>query len=505
MWALALLVAASVVAPWKDDPGVILLHRQAGMAAPENTVPALEAAVGQGADGVEIDVRRTADGVFVLYHDDWLLQELGAGGRIEELTLAQALELDIGSRWGDQWAGLSVPLLVDVLSFCRANDLLIHLDIKTPGTYDQIMGLVDDEGCRDLVQVAGGHAPDDAHGVEVPWLGWNYLEGGEEDPSVMAEVVANAPEGPWRCWADDARSLVMALGREPWARDFVPYVSTADQVLADLPVPDRPVRTVDDLADPDPNVRERACTALAEHPDPAALRQLVDLAASDPDHQVRLEACWALGALGDPSAVPVLSELALCSAEDAEMPELAEIIYLKVASACALVRIGGEDAEGTIQRLAHSGEDLDPALAGLALAAYGGADVVPQIVALLSDAESGADVAGFVVPHLGRFGVSAAPAYLSALDIEGWPSRHCVFWLAQIGDEAIPEVEAFILDDTRSNASRRRAALALYWMSTPQAATTRDRLSRDGTPAPEVRDALVLPRPWAHDHDTEGD
>jgi HEAT repeat protein len=262
---------------------------------------------------------------------------------------------------------------------------------------------------------------------------------------------------------------------------------------------------VHDLSDPDPNVREQACTALAEHPDPAALRQLVDLAASDPDHQVRLEACWALGALGDPSAVPVLSELALCPAEDAEMPELAEIIYLKVAAACALVRIGGEDAEGTIERLAHSGEDLDPALASLALAAHGEPAVIPQIAALIADPEFGADVAGFVVPHLGRFGVDAVPAYLAALDIEGWPSRHCVFWLAQIGDGAIPPVEAYVRDDARSHVSRRRAALSLYWMPGPEAANARDRLSNDQALPPEVRDALVLPRPWGHDQHTEGD
>ncbi len=44
-------------------------HRGASAAAPENTVEAYRLAAELGADGVELDVRRTADGVLVLHHD----------------------------------------------------------------------------------------------------------------------------------------------------------------------------------------------------------------------------------------------------------------------------------------------------------------------------------------------------------------------------------------------------------------------------------------------------
>ncbi len=52
-------------------PGVTLVigHRGASRAAPENTVAAFELAVGQGADGIELDVRRTADDRLVVHHD----------------------------------------------------------------------------------------------------------------------------------------------------------------------------------------------------------------------------------------------------------------------------------------------------------------------------------------------------------------------------------------------------------------------------------------------------
>jgi len=51
------------------DPFLVLGHRGASAAAPENSVEAFRLAAAQGADGVELDVRRTADGSLVVHHD----------------------------------------------------------------------------------------------------------------------------------------------------------------------------------------------------------------------------------------------------------------------------------------------------------------------------------------------------------------------------------------------------------------------------------------------------
>jgi glycerophosphoryl diester phosphodiesterase len=45
-------------------------HRGACVDVRPNTIEAFERAVGQGADGVELDVRRTRDGALIVYHDD---------------------------------------------------------------------------------------------------------------------------------------------------------------------------------------------------------------------------------------------------------------------------------------------------------------------------------------------------------------------------------------------------------------------------------------------------
>ena len=63
----------------------VIAHRGASAAAPENTIEAFLLARELGADWVELDARRTADGAVVVHHDDAL-----ADGRvIVELDLAE--------------------------------------------------------------------------------------------------------------------------------------------------------------------------------------------------------------------------------------------------------------------------------------------------------------------------------------------------------------------------------------------------------------------------------
>jgi glycerophosphoryl diester phosphodiesterase len=50
----------------------VLAHRGASRAARENTVDAFRRAAAMGSDAVELDVRRTADGVLVVHHDPQL-------------------------------------------------------------------------------------------------------------------------------------------------------------------------------------------------------------------------------------------------------------------------------------------------------------------------------------------------------------------------------------------------------------------------------------------------
>ncbi len=62
----------------------------------ENTIPSIRAAFKYGADRVEIDVIRTRDNKFAVFHDWTLNCRTDGTGRTSDLTLAQLQSLDIG-------------------------------------------------------------------------------------------------------------------------------------------------------------------------------------------------------------------------------------------------------------------------------------------------------------------------------------------------------------------------------------------------------------------------
>jgi glycerophosphoryl diester phosphodiesterase len=93
---------------------LVLAHRGANRLAPENTLPAMREALLRGADGVELDVHRTADGVLVVRHD-----ADSPAGPLADLRL------------GELRATLpEVPTLVEVLDACRGH--LVNVEVKDP-------------------------------------------------------------------------------------------------------------------------------------------------------------------------------------------------------------------------------------------------------------------------------------------------------------------------------------------------------------------------------------
>ncbi len=99
-----------------DDRGMTLViaHRGASRAEPENTVAAFRRAVEMGADGIELDVRRTLDDRLVVHHDPLL-----ADGRVIRSTPAADLPPD-------------VPGLDDALDAC--DGAFVNIEIKNDRT-----------------------------------------------------------------------------------------------------------------------------------------------------------------------------------------------------------------------------------------------------------------------------------------------------------------------------------------------------------------------------------
>lgn len=93
---------------------ILVAHRGYAAAWPENTLPALEAAVAAGARWVEVDVQLCADGVAVLLHDADLERVAGRAGSIFELTAAELAEVPVGepARFGTRFSDARAPTLV---------------------------------------------------------------------------------------------------------------------------------------------------------------------------------------------------------------------------------------------------------------------------------------------------------------------------------------------------------------------------------------------------------
>ena len=71
----------------------VFAHRGASGYAPENTLEAFLLAIEQGADGIELDVQLSKDGVPVVIHDETVDRVTGQSGFVKDFTLQELKEM----------------------------------------------------------------------------------------------------------------------------------------------------------------------------------------------------------------------------------------------------------------------------------------------------------------------------------------------------------------------------------------------------------------------------
>jgi glycerophosphoryl diester phosphodiesterase len=107
----------------------ITAHRGSSRAAPENTLSALRQAVADGADYAEIDVQTTRDGQVVLLHDRDFMRLAGDPRRVEDLTLAETGEIDVGGWFDPAFSGERIPTLAEAIDLVRGQ-LRLNIELK---------------------------------------------------------------------------------------------------------------------------------------------------------------------------------------------------------------------------------------------------------------------------------------------------------------------------------------------------------------------------------------
>jgi glycerophosphoryl diester phosphodiesterase len=158
----------------------VIAHRGASAYAPENTMPAFDLAVSQGAACVEHDLQVTRDGVLVCLHDRTLERTTNAravfpdrgrcagdGGAtrrhwfVHDFTLAEIQQLDAGSWFGPAFAGTRVPTFDDLLAWAKHRAAVLT-ELKDPGFY-QTLGVDLLASCEAALRRHGlGTEPTDA-------------------------------------------------------------------------------------------------------------------------------------------------------------------------------------------------------------------------------------------------------------------------------------------------------------------------------------------------------
>lgn len=168
----------------------ILGHRGARHAAPENTFAAFELARAEGADGVELDVRLSADGKVIVFHDPDLRRMTGGNSqaRVEDVGTSELVRWDVGS-------GERIPLLDAVLDWARTTDSLLNVELKS-----------DLRARRALVDAVAGHVAAEPRAAERIVLS-------SFDPRFVRALAARLPHVP-TCWLvhDEQRLLRFAPG-----------------------------------------------------------------------------------------------------------------------------------------------------------------------------------------------------------------------------------------------------------------------------------------------------
>ncbi|MGH2398522.1 MAG: glycerophosphodiester phosphodiesterase [bacterium] len=131
---------------------LVIAHRGASSAAPENTMAAFALAIDLGADGIELDVRRSREGQIVVIHDASVDRVTGTAGDISSMSLEQLRSLDAGARFDRRFAGERIPTLREVLSLARGR-LLVDIELKVAGIEPQVVELVRAAGMHDSVLI----------------------------------------------------------------------------------------------------------------------------------------------------------------------------------------------------------------------------------------------------------------------------------------------------------------------------------------------------------------
>ena len=385
----------------------LICHRTANRDLPENTLESLALAARMGCNVVEIDIRKTLDGILVLNHDDFLERLSSGMGTVEQTSSDELALLDTGAWMGERSTGMRIPRFEEAVQVAREHGIGLYLDIKTKGIAAPLLEILQREGMLERV-VFGGEWQDvpslypAANQDAVAWVnpGCKATQVAalqRQGKFVVANFSANAHEMD----LDSMRAAVAAgvdalnvdyprLGADAAGRPVEAKLAELAQAASTGAVPARTaaIRELSHytgfptqklfirwLHDPDDEISRAAAVALVIAR-PATPTQVFIDAASAPEKTARQNAAWAIGISGAPATgfllsllhdkdADVLKEallaLSRCPGEVPAEPLLPflsnEVPAIRGAAALALARHQPQIAATAVMDLLHRDEE----------------------------------------------------------------------------------------------------------------------------------------------------
>lgn len=140
----------------------VFAHRGGCALGPENTIAAFDLGLAAGADGLELDVHLSADGVAVVCHDGTLDRTTDGSGAVAALTAAELGAVDAGCRFADgqgrypfRGCGVGIPTLREVLKRYERIPLIVEMKVDSAAMGRAVAEEVRAAGAAQRVCAAG--------------------------------------------------------------------------------------------------------------------------------------------------------------------------------------------------------------------------------------------------------------------------------------------------------------------------------------------------------------
>ncbi|PMQ02549.1 MAG: glycerophosphodiester phosphodiesterase [Dictyoglomus sp. NZ13-RE01] len=122
---------------------MLVLGHRGNSYNPENTLKAFKSSIEMGADGVELDVQKTADGVLIVSHDENLKRLTGIDINVRRTEFSKLKNVTIN--------GEPIATLKDALELIKSHDKFVDIEVKNPKDFQDVIDLVKEIKLKDFI------------------------------------------------------------------------------------------------------------------------------------------------------------------------------------------------------------------------------------------------------------------------------------------------------------------------------------------------------------------